>query len=168
MYPHLCLYPFIPPIYFFGDSEKRDINRDDVRWDAMIKLGELIQTKKKREMKSKWNWKRLHFHLISRRLIWVIIFNVQKYRCRLMSLWKWLADITTWSLARQIPVLFPSESSHSKQANKYVIPCIVLLASFRIIFIKHLHKPNPPSHGPVIWFKISFVKVILLPNFNEP
>jgi len=36
MYPYLYLYPFIPPIYFFGDSENRDISRDDVRSDAMI------------------------------------------------------------------------------------------------------------------------------------
>jgi hypothetical protein len=33
MYPYLYLYPFIPPIYFFGDSENREIIRD-----AMMKF----------------------------------------------------------------------------------------------------------------------------------
>ena len=124
------------------------------------------------------NLRRRHLLLKFRKVIWVIISNVQLTQVMinesLTKTWK----IKYWTLARKRPLLLQNLLIASKSPhNSLSRSCCSLLVGINIL--KHpdvsFSDPTPLSqiqncHGPLLtlrfWF-LSFFKGALLPNFNK-
>lgn len=72
------------------------------------------------------------------RVIWTIVSNVQQFRWRCTSPWRWLEEIRHWSLARQRhPLLLQHHLIASKHSYNSLSSCGCSLP-FQISVLKHL------------------------------
>ena len=70
------------------------------------------------------NLRRGHFHLKGRRVLWIIISNIQQYWWWCRSSWRSLQEIKYWNVARQNPIF--SCIIHSQQAYILLISFLML------------------------------------------
>jgi hypothetical protein len=129
--------------------------------------------------KKKWQVKEA-LALNCRRLIWIIIIiiiNVQQYRWRCTSPWRWLEGIKHCTLARQNPLLSPSDlliaSKHP--INSVSSRTCSLLA--RIDVLGYLHASSNESkpllqlrnrRSPLLRLRfLGFFRGALLPSLNN-
>ena len=88
---------------------------------------------------------------------WTIVSNVQQFRWRCTSPWRWLEEIRHWSLARQRHLLLQHHLIASKHSYNSLSSCGCSLL-FQISVLKHLDVSsiNPSA-------SVSFKAVMVVP-----
>jgi hypothetical protein len=129
----------IPPCYVVGGSDTGNVSRDRFSHKRNANVGravtdnpfwlrENILTDEKWTINMRWqtndNLRRMHFRLNCRQVIWIIVSNIQQYKWRWASTWRWLEVIKHWWVGRgKNSSSFSSESPHRKHSQNLLAGC---------------------------------------------